>query len=53
MCQTGLRSYLDIGPILDDSMKEKNPETLEGCPQYSLSCVSVRELLTTVFELGI
>ena len=35
----------------------KIPETLKGCPQQSLSCLSVcfsvRELLITVFELGI
>ena len=22
-----------IGPILDDRLKEKNPESLKGCPQ--------------------
>ena len=32
-----------IGPLLDDRLKEnlKNPETLKGCPLYSLSCLSV------------
>ena len=32
-----------IGPLLDDRLKEnlKNPETLTGCPLYSLSCLSV------------
>ena len=29
-----------IGSILDERLKEKNPETLKGCPQQSL-CVSV------------
>ena len=26
-------SFETIGPILDDRLKEKNPETLKGCPQ--------------------
>ena len=32
-----------IGTLLDDRLKEnlKNPETLKGCPLYSLSCLSV------------
>ena len=25
--------YMDIGPIIDDRLKEKKPETLKGCPQ--------------------
>ena len=34
---------LVIGPLLDDRLKKnlKNPETLKGCPLYSLSCLSV------------
>ena len=47
-----------IGPLLDDRFKEnlKNPETLKGCPLYSLSCLSVclsvTELQSTHFGLG-
>ena len=46
-----------IGPLLDDRLKEnlKNPETLKGCPLFSLSCLSVRpsvpELQSTPFGL--
>ena len=39
----------DIGPLLDDRLKEnlkKNPETLKGCPLFSLSCLSVRPRAT-------
>ena len=35
-----------VGPILDDRLKEKSPETLKGCPLFSLSCVSVRNRAT-------
>ena len=47
-CQNILRtayftsSSSSVGPLLDDRLKEnlKNPETLKGCPLYSLSCLS-------------
>ena len=32
---------LVIGLILDDRLKENNPETLKGCPLYSISCLYV------------
>ena len=45
---------VNIGPLLDDRLKEnlKNPETLKGCPLFSLSCLSVSELQSTPFDLG-
>ena len=38
-----INHHIYIGPLLDDRLKEnlKNPETLKGCPLYSLSCLSV------------
>ena len=47
--------FVFIGPRLDDKLKEnlkKNPETLKGCPLFSLSCRSVPELQSTPFDLG-
>ena len=47
-----------VGPLLDDRLKEnlQNPDTLKGCPLYSLSCLSVclsvTELQSTPFGLG-
>ena len=51
---------LTVGPLLDDGLKDNlkknNPETLRGCPLFSLSCLSVRpsvpELQSTPFDLG-
>ena len=30
-----------VGSILDDRLEGKIPETLKGCPLYSLSCLYV------------
>ena len=35
----------DIGPILDDKLKENNPETLKGCSLFSLSCMCLSACL--------
>ena len=48
-----------IGPALDE-VEVNKPETLKGCPLYSLSCLSVglsvcvsaRGLQNTPFDLG-
>ena len=41
-----------VGPILDEIVEEKIPETLKGCPQYSLLSLPVRSLQVTPFNQG-